>query len=168
MGWGIPAWQSDPSASQTYGHFKSIVRTRCLGELGMHNHRLAWRCRLLALPAAPFGPLSLPALWRYPAVELRYPPLIDERSLADSALTPLHLNHYPIQSLSWFMAIKASRGDASTMGLVLPVNFRGYSYYVRYNRSEVLDEGLAHASRRATGATGGAHPLGRCLREPPR
>ena len=58
---------------------------------------------------------------------------IDEEILENSAL---HLNHYAIQSLKWFMDIKATRGDACNMSTN---NIRDKTYFDSYNFNDIDD-----------------------------
>lgn len=55
----------------------------------------------------------------------------------------LHLNHYPIQSFEWFMNVKATRGDNTTMSAD---NIRNESYFKQYDLNEQLDEELCKKS----------------------
>jgi len=58
---------------------------------------------------------------------------IDEEILENSAL---HLNHYAIQSLKWFMDVKATRGDACNMSTN---NIRDKTYFDSYNFNDIDD-----------------------------
>ena len=58
---------------------------------------------------------------------------IDEEILENSAL---HLNHYAIQSLKWFMDVKATRGDACNMSTN---NIRDKIYFDSYNFNDIDD-----------------------------
>lgn len=52
----------------------------------------------------------------------------------------LHLNHYPIQSLEWFLRVKATRGDV--WGSELD-SIRDESYFRRYDVNDILDSELS-------------------------
>ncbi|MEB3201578.1 MAG: hypothetical protein VKK05_02050 [Synechococcus sp.] len=57
----------------------------------------------------------------------------------------LHMNHYPIQSKSYFTDIKSTRGDAyfSDPGL----QTKGMVYFKKFDRNEVIDQELAYLAR---------------------
>jgi hypothetical protein len=152
--------RADMSSSPAHGHFKAISRTRCVDQLGVHQHKMSLLCKLLRLPAFPID-LPLPLLWRYPTANRRYPPWPDESYLADAVAAPLHLNHYPVQSLKWFLKTKVGRGEASAEAGAAFDNYRNRAYYEAYNRTDLLDEGLARIARSALDEAG-RHPLGRC------
>jgi hypothetical protein len=59
--------------------------------------------------------------------------IISEEILENSAL---HLNHYAIQSLKWFMDVKATRGDACNMSTN---NIRDKTYFDSYNFNDIDD-----------------------------
>jgi len=59
---------------------------------------------------------------------------INENLLSISAL---HLNHYAIQSLNWFMEVKTTRGAADTA-----INVRNNQYFKNYDHNEEPDEEL--------------------------
>jgi len=63
-------------------------------------------------------------------------PNISEVILDDS---PLHLNHYAIQSWEWFRDIKMTRGDVSSQG---SVGVRNKEYFDKYDVNEILDTEL--------------------------
>ena len=54
----------------------------------------------------------------------------------------LHLNHYPIQSLNWFLEIKTKRADAHQKKYD---HFRNMEYFEKYDSdsNEILDTELA-------------------------
>ena len=58
---------------------------------------------------------------------------IDENIIENSAL---HLNHYAIQSLKWFMDVKATRGDACNMSTN---NIRDKTYFDSYDFNDIDD-----------------------------
>lgn len=132
--------RANVSTAPAFGEIKAVTRTGCLERMGIHSHELTLPCRLLRLPAFPAArPIvsPLPLLWRLPAVVRRYPPHIDEESVRSM---PLQLNHYPVQSLDWFMKTKSTRGAAD---IARNEHIRNKAYYVRYNRTEILDAGLS-------------------------
>lgn len=101
---------------------KSIFRTAAVAKLTAHATEL------------------LPSFHRiYPVSEQR----TDDEVIALSDVTEeqlakheLHLNHYAIQSFSWFMRVKATRGDVSNKNVE---NFRDKSYFRTYDHKEVID-----------------------------
>jgi hypothetical protein len=52
----------------------------------------------------------------------------------------LHLNHYAIQSLEWFMRVKATRGDVCTPNLD---HIRIEDYFKRYDINDIVDTELS-------------------------
>ena len=63
---------------------------------------------------------------------------INEDIIENSAL---HLNHYAIQSLNWFMKVKATRGDNCS---VRNDNVRNIEYFKEYNFSDIEDNELSN------------------------
>ena len=53
---------------------------------------------------------------------------------------PLHLNHYAIQSLTWFLAVKATRGDNCAE---FNNNVRNINYFKSYDHNDIIDDELA-------------------------
>lgn len=102
---------------------KSIVRCSRARNLEVHRVNLLWGSRVLAdgsqANAHEFQPIS-------------------ERQLAASQL---HLNHYAIQSVERFQAIKMQRGDVNSKDFEAA---RTMSYFHAYDRNECLDEELAN------------------------
>lgn len=90
-------------------HTKSIVRTVDLTKFGMYVHETANK-----------GKLVLP--YR-----------VSEDALASS---PLHLNHYAIQSLNWYNDVKLTRGDASNVDAD---KIRNAEYFKKYDFKEIED-----------------------------
>jgi hypothetical protein len=66
----------------------------------------------------------------------------DEESLKDCAL---HLNHYAIQSKSFFEKIKMTRGDVDSQKYE---NIRDWNYFNAYDHKEILDEELKNIALR--------------------
>ena len=115
---------------------KSIVRTACLRRFIIHNHELRWPWCIGALTAR--YPTLLPSL-----------PFVHAASEAALAVSPLHLNHYRVQSFEYFMTKKAPRGDV--------LNAAGDSlhtprYFQFFNRTEVFDDALARIASGASDA----------------
>ena len=67
----------------------------------------------------------------------------DEESLKDCVL---HLNHYAIQSKSFFEKIKMTRGDVAAARLK---NIRNWDYFNAYDHKEILDEELKNIVKMA-------------------
>ena len=63
---------------------------------------------------------------------------INEDIIENSAL---HLNHYAIQSLNWFMKVKATRGDNCS---VRNDNVRNIEYFKEYNFNDIEDNELSN------------------------
>ena len=64
--------------------------------------------------------------------------IIDEDIIENSAL---HLNHYAIQSLKWFMDVKATRGAADAAN---NENVRNKDYFNEYNFNDMDDNELSN------------------------
>ena len=47
----------------------------------------------------------------------------------------LHLNHYAIQSLKWFMEVKMTRGD-----VIWQKNVRNFEYFKKYNKNSGYED----------------------------
>jgi hypothetical protein len=63
---------------------------------------------------------------------------INENIIENSAL---HLNHYAIQSLDWFMSVKATRGDINA---AKNENVRNNAYFQEYNFNDIEDLELSN------------------------
>ena len=70
-------------------------------------------------------------------IKIIYPFNLNEKSLNDS---PLHLNHYAIQSYNWFMNVKKKRGDVSNKNRN---NNRNHQYFKNYDFNDILDTELS-------------------------
>ena len=68
------------------------------------------------------------------------PEKITENDLNNS---PLHINHYAIQSWEWFKKVKIGRGDCNTKKYD---NIRNREYFKGYDTNEVIDTELAFIS----------------------
>ncbi len=66
---------------------------------------------------------------------------INEDIIENSAL---HLNHYAIQSLNWFMKVKATRGDNCS---VSNDNVRNKEYFKEYNFNDIDDSELLNITK---------------------
>ncbi|MFM7549759.1 MAG: glycosyltransferase family 2 protein [Cyanobacteriota bacterium] len=58
----------------------------------------------------------------------------------------LHVNHYPIQSRSYFVSVKSVRGDAYFSDPALQV--KNMAYFEKFDRNDIIDEELALLARR--------------------
>jgi hypothetical protein len=67
-----------------------------------------------------------------------YPNEFTEKSLDDS---PIHLNHYAIQSKNWFEMVKSKRGDAINVE-----NARNDNYFKMYDFNDIIDNELSNKS----------------------
>ena len=65
-----------------------------------------------------------------------YPIKYTEKSLDES---PIHLNHYAIQSKNWFKMVKTRRGDA-----INHENFRNDNYFKMYDFNDIVDNELSN------------------------
>ena len=97
-------------------HVKSISRTNKLIRLDTHNSQLKNKKQII-LPENP-----------------------TENDLEKS---PLHLNHYAIQSLNWFLNVKKKRGSATCKK---SNNNRDEEYFKSYDYKEIIDEELSELS----------------------
>ena len=69
--------------------------------------------------------------------------------MADLATHPLHLNHYAIQSLELFRAVKMTRGDVNNPDYA---SVRDLDYFRRYDINSIRDDELFIKSRRIEAA----------------
>jgi len=106
---------------------KCIVRTRYLEKLDIHSHQTTNSNYITSVD---------PSSSTSSSVSNKTHSTINEQVLHDSCL---HLNHYAIQSLQWFLHVKAKRGDATTN-----TNVRNMDYFHEYNAksNEVEDSEL--------------------------
>jgi hypothetical protein len=65
----------------------------------------------------------------------------------------LHINHYPIQSKSYFMNIKSSRGDVYFSAPEMQV--KNLNYFNKFDRNDVVDEELAYLARQEQSSRSG-------------
>ena len=107
-----------------YSLMKCIVRTNMLINLDIHSHKTI--NSFYATTNRRLDNLSSNKCFA----------LIDENILLASAL---HLNHYAIQSLDWFMKIKSTRGDATTNR-----NIRNEKYFNDFDINDIVDDELRH------------------------
>ena len=94
-------------------HVKSIVRTSFLKRMNIHTHNIG------------------------NAIVVVIPPIPNEESLMDSNI---HLNHYAIQSRSWFDHVKITRGAANDKN---QDNVRDDKYFNDYDVSDIRDTELS-------------------------
>lgn len=90
-------------------HVKAIARTLNLTKFGIHEHETSNDHKLVL------------------------PSIVSETALASS---PLHLNHYAIQSLNWYNNIKVTRGDASR---AQDASVRNAEYFEKYDFKDIED-----------------------------
>lgn len=102
----------DRADTQNFSVCKCIARTSHLTHMGVHSHSTTFSHTISAADLQ-----GLPALHRN-----SFSPT-SESLLEESSL---HLNHYCIQSLDWFMHVKATRGDGTSASLE---NVRDKSYF---------------------------------------
>ena len=101
---------------------KTIARTSRIRSLDVHTCNLSWGRRVL-----PNGATADRGSFQ----------TISE---ADLTSHPLHLNHYAIQSLELFKAVKMTRGDVNDADYA---NLRDLNYFQRYDTNAVPDSELA-------------------------
>lgn len=104
---------------------KSIIRTSCVENLHVHFSSIGrYQC--------------VSADKKKRKIISEYLP-INEKILKKSYL---HLNHYPIQSFNWFMAVKSKRGDVNSEKYD---DFRDIYYFKKYDSdsNELIDDELA-------------------------
>ena len=70
-------------------------------------------------------------------IKITYPYYLNEESLNES---PLHLNHYAIQSYNWFMNVKKKRGDVADKNRN---DNRNDEYFKNYDFNNILDTELS-------------------------
>ena len=109
---------------------KSIVRSSCLTELGIHSNYYN-------------SGFSIASNYKKTVLRNINDMEISEKILEESCL---HLNHYAIQSLEWFLRIKATRGNCDNVG----ENIRNESYFKSYDNNEFLDDELEIISKTVT------------------
>ena len=103
-----------PCSIKPFQNTKYIVRTRALAASGLGIHTAT---------------LDKRAGWK----EVSYGADRTEESLPQE---PFRVNHYPIQSLSWFKRVKMTRGSANSPK---HDNVRTMDYFRFYDRNEVPD-----------------------------
>ncbi len=113
---------------------KSIFRTAAVAKLRVHDTVL------------------LPSFHRiYPVFEqISHDEVIAISHVTEEQLAKheLHLNHYAIQSFSWFMKVKASRGDVMNKNVE---SLRDESYFKNYDHNDVIDDELKQKKLRLHG-----------------
>jgi hypothetical protein len=90
-------------------HVKSICRTNYLNGFGVHTHNINER---VMEPVPNSGCVTKNVII--------LPNILNESELNNS---PLHLNHYCIQSLEWFKSIKMTRGDSDKNSVVRDIKY---------------------------------------------
>ena len=98
-------------------HVKSIVRTLYLNKFHIHQHQTSNDHKLVL------------------------PSIVSETALAAS---PLHLNHYAIQSLNWYNNIKVTRGDVSNSKAE---HDRNAEYFKNRDFKDIEDKELSGLAR---------------------
>jgi hypothetical protein len=110
-----------------YIYSKTIVRTKYLLKLGIH-HSISSYGRCITSCVLQNNNIHQ----NEDFVEVR------EEIIENSAL---HLNHYAIQSLNWFMKVKATRGDNCS---IKNDNVRNKEYFNEYNLNDIDDDELSN------------------------
>jgi len=114
-------------ADDKYSFTKCIARTKFIKNIGIHSH--------LTINSNHICSDSLSNIYSDSCFSK-----INENILEDAALP---LNHYPIQSLDWFMRVKAARGDVH--GLEKDT-VRDENYFKAFDSSsnDLVDDELAN------------------------
>ena len=94
----------------SFDYKKSIIKTSFLKEFDVHKSKI-YPCKIVTEPSTN-----------------------DENMLSKS---PLHLNHYAIQSKDWFFNIKMTRGDVYHSS-----NIRNLDYFKKYDNNDINDDEL--------------------------
>ena len=97
----------------TYG--KCIIRTYYLKNFENHHKGNTYKCDKIVLP--------------------------DDATEEKLAESPIHLNHYVIQSWNWFKNVKMTRGDSAGQDAE---NSRNKSYFDYYNFHDIEDTELSN------------------------
>ena len=107
---------------------KTIARASRIRSLDVHTCNLSWGRRILPNGVAA-GRGSF-------------------QTISEAALDshPLHLNHYAIQSLELFTAVKMTRGDVNNADYA---SVRDLDYFRRYDTNAIDDDELAIKSSKA-------------------
>jgi hypothetical protein len=114
-------------SNKRYIHSKCIIRTKYLVKIGIH-----------ASETSNTNYLTSYALKSNHIHEINDFVEINENIIQNSAL---HLNHYAIQSLDWFMRVKATRGDAVYSNNITNRNKR---WFDKYNSNDIEDLELSN------------------------
>ena len=96
----------------SFNYFKSIARSDSIEGLGLHQS----------------------------AIQNNKPIFLDFHREKELKKSPLHLNHYAIQSKNWYEEVKMKRGDAHSS---LTNNVRDWSYFDKYDVNDITDTELA-------------------------
>jgi len=114
-------------SNKRYIHSKCIIRTKYLVKIGIH-----------ASETSNTNYLTSYALKSNHIHEINDFVEINENIIQNSAL---HLNHYAIQSLDWFMRVKATRGDAVYSN---NITNRNKGWFDKYNSNDIEDLELSN------------------------
>ena len=117
--------------NKMYIENKCIVRTKYLVKIGIH-HSETLNNRYLTSYILKNNHIH----------EINAFTEINENIIENSAL---HLNHYAIQSLDWFMRVKATRGDNTA---AINDNIRNKKYFQKYDFKDVDDLELSNITNK--------------------
>jgi hypothetical protein len=114
--------------SHTYSLSKCIARSCFIKQIGIHSHLTTTKDNNTCLTSDSTIHSSCSFCQ------------INENILEDS---PLHLNHYAIQSYNWFMKVKACRGDVAGIN---SENVRDENYFRSFDScsNDLVDDELAN------------------------
>jgi hypothetical protein len=110
-----------------YINCKTIIRTKYLLNIGIHHSETSNN-----------GNMTSYILQKNHISVTKDFVEINEDIIEDSAL---HLNHYAIQSLNWFMKVKATRGDINSSK---SENVRNIEYFKEYDLNDIEDNELSN------------------------
>ena len=110
-----------------YINCKTIIRTKYLLNIGIHHSETSNN-----------GNMTSYILQKNHISVTKDFVEINEYIIENSAL---HLNHYAIQSLNWFMKVKATRGDNCS---VSNDNVRNIEYFKEYDFNDIEDNELSN------------------------
>lgn len=112
-----------------YIYCKTIIRTKYLLKIGVHHSETSNNRNMTSY-----------VLQNNHIHPNKHFVEINEDIIENSAL---HLNHYAIQSLNWFMKVKATRGDISAAN---NENVRNIEYFKEYNFNDIHDNELSNVT----------------------
>ena len=114
-------FDNDKKLEGSFNYYKTIARSDSIKSLALHSFDMK-NGKTIHLPS--FGQKNMENEWKK---------------------SPLHLNHYAIQSKNWYEAVKMRRGDAFSH---LTNNVRDWDYFDKYDVNDISDTELADKTLR--------------------